>query len=117
MSLKTEVSLIIYEDLVRSVKLFEFGEPSFIMATLRYLKPKLYMKGDYVIRKDEYADNMYFIRSGYVKVLASDEDTIVAILHEGDYFGEIGILLQERRSLSVKAGATLLLSAISKADT
>jgi CRP-like cAMP-binding protein len=79
--------------LIKAVKLFEFGEPSFIMATLRYLRPRLYMEGDFVIRKDEFADFMYFIRSGFVKVMAPDEDTVVALLQEGDYFGEIGILL------------------------
>jgi hypothetical protein len=44
--------------------LFEIGDPAFIMAIVRYLKPKLYMAGDFVTRQGEFAEEMYFIKSG-----------------------------------------------------
>ena len=46
---------------------------------------------------------MYFIKSGVCEVLATDEMTQIAFLLEGDYFGEIGLLILEKRSVSVRA--------------
>jgi CRP-like cAMP-binding protein len=36
---------------------------------------------------------MYFIKSGIVQVLATDNKTIIAFMTEGTYFGEIGLLI------------------------
>jgi voltage-gated potassium channel len=46
---------------------------------------------------------MYFIKSGVVEVIATDSQTRIAYLSDGDYFGEIGILLKERRTASIRA--------------
>jgi CRP-like cAMP-binding protein len=85
--------MFIYDDLITKVKLFEFGDPSFIMAVVRFLHPKLCMNNDYICRKDEYADQMYFVREGCVMIIASDGETLLTKLSEGDYFGEIGCLI------------------------
>ena len=44
---------------------------------------------------------MYFIKSGIVQVLATDNKTIIAFMSEGTYFGEIGILLTQKRTCSI----------------
>jgi len=36
---------------------------------------------------------MYFIKSGIVQVIATDNKTSIAFMSEGTYFGEIGVLL------------------------
>jgi len=36
-------------------------------------------------------------------VLATDGKTVIAYQGEGSYFGEIGVLLQDKRSVSVRA--------------
>jgi CRP-like cAMP-binding protein len=46
---------------------------------------------------------MFFIKSGIVQVLATDEKTVIALMTEGGYFGEIGIFLLNKRSCSIKA--------------
>jgi CRP-like cAMP-binding protein len=46
---------------------------------------------------------MYFIRKGVVKVLANDNKTTLAFMGEGSYFGEIGVLITKKRTVSVKA--------------
>lgn len=48
-------------------------------------------------------------------MLAADsDDIVVASMDAGSYFGEIGILLQEKRSLSVRARTTVEVYALSK---
>lgn len=46
---------------------------------------------------------MYFIKSGVCEVLATDGKTVIAYLLEGAYFGEIGLLIRNKRSVSVRA--------------
>jgi CRP-like cAMP-binding protein len=41
---------------------------------------------------------MYFIKYGIVQVLATDNKTSIAYMSEGTYFGEIGVLLSQKRS-------------------
>ena len=103
LSLKTEVSLFIFRDLLSKVKLFEIGDPAFMMAMIRYLKPRLYMMGDFIIHQGDYPTEFYIVRNGLVEVLATDGATQIALLDQGSYFGEIGILLNIYRTLSVKA--------------
>jgi CRP-like cAMP-binding protein len=44
---------------------------------------------------------MYFIRKGIVKIIANDNHTVIALMNEGSYFGEIGILITKKRTVSV----------------
>lgn len=69
----------------------------------KYLYPKVSLAGDYVVRVGEYANEMFFIKKGEVEILSSDTETQLAILREGAYFGEIGVLLNDKRSVSVRA--------------
>ena len=57
---------------------------------------------------------MYFIHRGKVEILASDEKTVIAYQSKGQYFGEIGVLLTNKRSLSVKTVNTTILFFIEK---
>jgi len=98
------------------VKLFELGDPAFMLAIVRYLRPIIYMASDFILRRGEYSENMCFIRSGKVEILASDDLTPIAYLEEGAYFGEIGIVFDMKRSASVRAMTVCVISAIAKQE-
>lgn len=114
LSLRTEISMFLHEDLIQKVKLFELGDPSFILAVVRHLMPRIYMQEDFIIHRGDIAEEFFFLQQGSVAVLATDEATIIAVLSDGAYFGEIGVLLQSKRSASVKALTSVLASAIRK---
>jgi CRP-like cAMP-binding protein len=59
---------------------------------------------------------MFFIKKGFIEILASDERTIVAYLGEGSYFGEIGVLLTGKRTVSVKSKTPCIFFIIEKDD-
>lgn len=68
------------------------------------LQREHYHKGATVFLQGEPADRMYIIESGQVKVV-SDENTrekIHAHLGPGNFFGEMGVLLGEKRSATVR---------------
>ena len=112
LSLRTEILLYLNKDLIPKVKLFELGDPAFMMGIVRHLKQNLYMAEDYIIRKGDYAEDFYIIKAGAVEILSTDGETAISILEEGGYFGEIGILLDMCRTVSVRATIATLITSI-----
>lgn len=59
-----------------------------------------------IFEQDSFGDKFYLIARGQVEILkhtkAQAEDEVVAVLEEGDYFGEIALLFNEKRTATVK---------------
>jgi CRP-like cAMP-binding protein len=79
------------------------AQPEFITKVACKLFPEVCLTGDFIVRYHEIADKMYFVQNGSFEVLATDHFTTIAFLGEGAYFGEIGVLITGKRSVSVKA--------------
>lgn len=72
------------------------------------------MVGEYIIRKDEVGEEMYFISKvpfpieskltvkGAAEVCSGDGKTIFKVLNDGDFFGELALLSAQKRSASVR---------------
>ena len=66
----------------------------------RLLRPRLAVPEEVVVRKGERGDAMYFISSGAVEVRL---EPISVQLGTGDFFGEIALLVADRRTADVVA--------------
>ena len=66
---------------------------------------KLYHDGETIVRQGEVGDCMYVVQAGQVEVLQGKENKEVrlAVLNEGDFFGEMAIFEREVRSATVRA--------------
>lgn len=66
---------------------------------------KVYQDGEVIVRQGEAGDCMYVIQSGQVEVLLKkgDGDVCVAVLGEGEIFGEMALFAQEVRSATIRA--------------
>lgn len=66
---------------------------------------KEFRDGEVIVRQGEMGDCMYVIQKGHVEVLRreGDKEMCLAILGEGDFFGEMGLFEQEVRSATVRA--------------
>ncbi len=76
-------------------------------------------KNSIVIHEGDIADSLYVIESGRVKVYCSDKngkDFVLNIQEEGDYFGELALLDDDRRSASVRCMEASTFKVIYKAD-
>lgn len=64
-----------------------------------------YPKNTVIINESDHADSLYIIESGKVKVYCSDKngkEFIMNTLTAGDYFGELALLDDDKRSASVR---------------
>ncbi len=66
---------------------------------------KTYQDGEVIIRQGEIGDCMYVIQDGVVEVVLEEdgEDTRMALLESGDFFGEMALFDHEVRSATVRA--------------
>ena len=75
--------------------------------SLLYTEKKIHFKeGDIIFKEyDEGAKEMYFIDSGRVKIVkkVGDTDATLAILDEGDFFGEMSLISGNKRSATAMA--------------
>ncbi len=66
---------------------------------------KSYQNGEIIVRQGEVGNCMYVIQQGQVEVLLrkGEADVCVAVLGDGDFFGEMALFDQEVRSATVRA--------------
>lgn len=102
-SLKTEVSLFLKRDIIAKVPLFQGASEEFIKEIALEMKPLVFMPGDYVYHAGEPGRDMYFISKGTIEVVSKDGTQVYATLTEGDFFGEIALVLNEPRTASIRA--------------
>jgi glucose-6-phosphate 1-dehydrogenase len=106
---------VINRDVLEKVPLFQGGDPVFLHNLAMMLKPVVYDAGAYIIRKGEMGSEMYFISRGQVEVLDGG-GKLLNTLGEGDFFGEISLLLSQPRAASIRAAANCDLFVLDKAD-
>ena len=66
-----------------------------------------FQPGDYIFREGDPSSNFYIIESGEVEVLRksseNENELVIAVLGQGDFFGEMALLENRNRSASIRA--------------
>ena len=106
---------IINRDVLQQIPLFQTADRRFLNALVMTLKPEIHSAGDSIIRKGEPGEEMFVISRGEVEVL-DDNGQPVAELKEGNFFGELSLLLSEPRNATVRARTACDLYVLSKHD-
>ncbi len=102
-SLKIRVALQLNREIIERVPLFSGASDDMITQIVMNLRPVVYTPGDYVFRKGEVGHNMYFISKGAVEVVSEDGHTVYATLTQGNFFGEIALLMSTPRTATIRA--------------
>jgi len=102
-SLKTEVSLHLKRDIIQKVPLFKDASEGFIKEIALQITPVVYLPGDYVVAAGETGNDMYFVSRGELEVVSKDGEMVFTKLSDGDFFGEIALMLKQPRTASVRA--------------
>lgn len=101
-SLRLEAMQNIAGEIIESVPIFNLSSKDLKNLLLKSLKHKIYPPDSFIVNDKEFGDEMYFISSGKAFIMTSDL-MVHGELNDGDYFGEISLLLGEKRTASVKA--------------
>lgn len=101
------------KDLAKTTALLQKLPSVDIIETDQLISYKTLQPNSVVFTEYELADNFFIIKSGKVKItkLKGDEETLLAILGEGDIFGEMAILNDKPRNAtaSVEEETTLMI--------
>ncbi len=106
-------NFVVTWNLVANVPLFATLPAARIAEIAAMLKPRACERTESVVRKGERADCMYFIVSGYADVVLPNGSIR---LQAGDFFGEIALVIDTRRTADVVAATFLQLMLLPVAD-
>jgi len=105
--------------LLRNVPLFSMLSEVQLQLLTQVLSRKAYPKNSTIIAAGDPTDAMYIVVSGRLKVVMSDkegQEVILAILNQGEFFGEMGLIAQAPRSATVTTIEPCELLTITRAD-
>lgn len=91
--------------ILNKVEIFEGLGPEELEALSASSVIRSYPKNTVIINENDHADSLYIIESGRVKVYCSDKngkEFIMNTLVAEDYFGELALLDDDKRSASVR---------------
>jgi hypothetical protein len=100
---RLEILLHLTHDLLEKVPLFRHCSPALRNALLMALRPQVFGPGGYIVREGEVGNEIYFISQGTVEITSQEGDSSHGTLGSGEYFGDLSMLLGERRTASVRA--------------
>jgi CRP/FNR family cyclic AMP-dependent transcriptional regulator len=106
-------------DALRSMPIFESLSIERLVPIARVAVFRKMPRAATILRAGDRTDFVYFILSGVLKVLVSDEEgreVILSNLGQGEFFGEMGVLDDNPRSATVVTNTPCELVVISKAD-
>jgi hypothetical protein len=102
-SFRLNLLLHLTRDLLEKVPLFKYCSPILRNVLLMALKPQTYAPGVLIARAGEIGKEVYFLSHGKVEIFSEDGDENYGTLEDGDYFGDLSLILKEKRTASVKA--------------
>ena len=100
--LRLEVMMQLIKGLLDKVPLFKYSSENLKNVLLLALKAKTYDPNSLIVRSGETAKEIFFISKGSMDVVDEKDDKKYASMSDGDYFGNLSIILGEKRTASVR---------------
>ncbi|KAJ3128434.1 Kinesin-like protein kif27 [Nowakowskiella sp. JEL0407] len=114
-SVQQDIKNYLYLELVKKVPLFSNTDAHFQNSVTFRIKPLMVLNGWYVFRKGDEGEEMYFVKSGTVEIVG-ESGQIFAKLTSGNFFGEIALFEETKRTASARASGNVELCVLTKED-
>ena len=101
-TLRTEVTLCLNREIIHKVPIFKNVKDEFIRQIANCLKPAVIVPDDYIIRKGELGEEMFFLSRGKAELL-DEQGNVLGVFSDGSYFGEMSLLLRQPRMADIRA--------------
>ncbi|KAL9647149.1 hypothetical protein ABK040_004865 [Willaertia magna] len=112
---KRKVSLFLHQDIVSKVAMFNQCGEMFVQDICMFLEHTVVLKGYNVITAGETGREMFFLGKGSVEIVLGN-GVVVATLVEGQFFGEVALLMNAKRNASIRAKEICELYILHKED-
>ncbi|WP_342361550.1 cyclic nucleotide-gated ion channel [Terrarubrum flagellatum] len=106
-------AFVVTWSMVAHVPMFAKLSAADVAELMRYLQSQTAEENEVIVRRGDVAHSMYFVASGQVEV---DLITRTVTLGEGDFFGEMAVIRQTRRSATIRAVTKTKLLVLDAAD-
>jgi len=116
-SLREEVIMTVNRHIISKIPIFENQNKAFISYVMSLMKSVLCVPRDYFFHEGEEGTNLYFLVKGTAEVVVdadTEEEKIYRKLKEGDYFGEIAVVMHVPRTASVRGKTVCSAFALAK---
>jgi voltage-gated potassium channel len=100
---RLDILRYVTRDLLKEVPLFKYCSPALRDVLLMALKPQTFAPDGYIVREGEVGKEIFFISRGRVEITSNDGHNSHGTLQGGDYFGDLSLILREKRTASVRA--------------
>jgi glucose-6-phosphate 1-dehydrogenase len=104
---------IVNREILNRIPLFQSADPVCLHKLAMMLEPRFYEAGEDIIKIGDPGKEMYFICRGQAEVFDADGKSL-ATLNEGDYFGEMSLLLAVPRTANIRAATSCNLFVLEK---
>ncbi|MBI5100483.1 MAG: cyclic nucleotide-binding domain-containing protein [Nitrospirae bacterium] len=105
---------------IKTLQPFQLLEPEKMCALIEKMTEKTFAPGENIIVQGEKGDNYYIIKSGSVSVLKKNKDgeghQRIALLSEGEAFGEEALIRDDPRNATCRAEQQTTVLVLSKSD-
>jgi voltage-gated potassium channel len=101
--IRLDILLQLTRDLLDRVPLFRHSSPVLRNTLLLALKPQVFVPSSYLAREGEVGHAIFFISGGSAEILSDSGRSSHGVLGAGDHFGELTLMLGEKRTASVRA--------------
>jgi len=106
---------VVTPDVLEQLPLFEGAEPLLLNSIIMALHADAAEAGEIIIQQGDMAKEMYLLCRGEVEVV-DVKGNVLKTLKDGDFFGEIGILMSTPRTATIRAKTLCDLFVLQKSD-
>jgi len=102
-SLRYEVAMNMHQGAAKHLNFFRSKDSLIVASIVPLLHPMFLSQKDFVYKKGELADEIYFIVRGRISYVFGTQNVVIKSMQRGSYFGDIEVLLEVSRKYSARA--------------
>jgi CRP-like cAMP-binding protein len=114
--LKAEVTMLTHFAMVKRVPFFRNADERCVRDIVSVLQMGLYVPDELIITEGDMGEAMYFIKKGKCQIFLQRNNTVLATLQDGNFFGETAIIMSQCRGASVKSVGYSVIFALAAND-